>query len=114
MFSKSLVVAALLGNISAMSIHQMQAESFEIPTSGGAFISTKAEQMVNVESLKQVESVEKSKLAAIEKELSTQQESLSKLQGKKEAEKKALEIDAKMAAEAEVKRMEAQKRLTDL
>ena len=70
--------------------------------------------MVNVESLKQVESVEKSKLAAIEKELSIQQESLSKLQGKKEAEKKALEIDAKMAAEAEVKRMEAQKRLTDL
>jgi hypothetical protein len=46
--------------------------------------------MVNVESLKQVESVEKSKLAAIEKELSTQQESLSKLQGKKESEKKAL------------------------
>ena len=66
MFTKSLVVAALLGNISAMSIHQMQSESFEIPTSGGAFISTKTEQMVNVESLKQVEVVEQKKLSAIE------------------------------------------------
>jgi hypothetical protein len=43
MFTKSLVVAALLCNTSAMTVHQMQAESFEIPTSGGAFISTKAE-----------------------------------------------------------------------
>jgi hypothetical protein len=49
-----------------MSIHQMQSESFEIPTSGGAFISTKTEQMVNVESLKQVEVVEQKKLSAIE------------------------------------------------
>ena len=54
-----------------MSISQMQAESFEIPTSGGAFISTKTEQMVNIESLKQVEAVEQKKLSAIEKELNT-------------------------------------------
>jgi hypothetical protein len=52
MFSKSLVVAALLGNISAMTIHQMQAENFEIPTSGGAFISTQTDQMVKLESVK--------------------------------------------------------------
>jgi len=42
----------------------MQAESFEIPTSGGAFISTKTEQMVNIESLKQVEAVEQKKNSA--------------------------------------------------
>jgi hypothetical protein len=87
MLSKSLVIAALLGNISATSIHQMQTESFEIPTAGGSFISTKVDQMVNVESLKQVEVVEQKKLTAIEKELGTQQEILSKLQ-KKEGDRK--------------------------
>ena len=113
MFTKSLVVAALLGNISAMSIKQMEAESFEMPT-GGAFISTKVDTMANVESLKQVEAVEKTKLSAIEKELNTQQEVLAKLQGKKESEKSALEREAKLAAEAEVNRMQAQRKLVDL
>ena len=113
MFSKSLVVAALLGNISAMSIKQMEAESFEMPT-GGAFISTKVDTMANVEALKQVEAVEKTKLSAIEKELNTQQEVLAKLQGKKESEKSALEREAKLAAEAEVNRMQAQRKLVDL
>jgi len=114
MFSKNLVIAALLGNISAMSITQMQAESFEIPTSGGAFISTKTEQMVNIESLKQVEQTEQKKLSAIEKELNTQSDILTKLQQKKESEKSQLEKEAKLAAEAEVRRMEAQKKLLDL
>jgi hypothetical protein len=97
-----------------MSIQQMQAENFEIPTSGGAFISTKTEQMVNIESLKQVEANEQKKLSAIEKELNTQSEILNKLQQKKENEKSALEKEAKLAAEAEVRRMEAQKKLLDL
>jgi len=92
----------------------MQAETFEIPTSGGAFISTQTDQMVKVESLKQVEAVEQKKLSAIEKELNTQQEILGKLQKKKESEKTQLEKEAKLAAEAEVRRMEAQKKLLDL
>jgi hypothetical protein len=91
----------------------MEAESFEMPT-GGAFISTKVDTMANVESLKQVEAVEKTKLSAIEKELNTQQEVLAKLQGKKESEKSALEREAKLAAEAEVNRMQAQRKLVDL
>jgi hypothetical protein len=70
--------------------------------------------MVNVESLKQVEAVEQKKLTAIENELGTQQEILSKLQKKKESEKSQLEKEAKLAAEAEVKRIEAQKRLLDI
>ena len=70
--------------------------------------------MVNIESLKQVEQTEQKKLSAIEKELNTQSDILTKLQQKKESEKSQLEKEAKLAAEAEVRRMEAQKKLLDL
>jgi len=62
MFSKQLVIAALVGNISAMSIWQMQApESYN-----SGFIATESQQNMKIEALKAVEETEQKKLSAIE------------------------------------------------
>lgn len=63
--------------------------------------------MIKIESLKNVESTQEKKLSAIEMELKTQQEILEKLSEKKDSEKTQLDKEAKLAAEADVKRIEA-------
>jgi hypothetical protein len=70
--------------------------------------------MMKIDALKGVEANEQKKLSAIEQELKTQKEILNKVTERKESEKNALEFEAKNAAESEVKRMEAAKRLKSI
>jgi hypothetical protein len=70
--------------------------------------------MVKIESLKNVEATQEKKLSAIELELKTQEEILDKLSQKKDSERTQLDKESKLAAEAEIKRVEAQKRLSAL
>lgn len=70
--------------------------------------------MVKIDALKNVEATQERKLSAIELELKTQQDILEKLSEKKDSEKTQLDKESKQAAEAEIKRVEAQKQLTAL